>query len=492
MSQPSRTGTTAGRRLGASAPLVRLTPPLARRAVLRGAGGAAIALPFLQAMLGRARKAYAADPKRFIVFYHPQGVNLKTWNPRRRSTTDWDLSESLTPLAPHKQDVVVVQGLRTEAAYHGPSGQPHDSAFASLLTGIECLRKGPGGACTSVPDGSHGGPSIDQEIAKAIGGGTKFRSLELSPLPPPMEAGCGGGSLVQDHLSYRGPWMPNPAERRAENAFARLFGEGVGAQQDTAAIKRALLRKQSVLDTIKADFASLNARLGGADRVRVDQHLSAIRDIERRIQTMTAESAACVVPMKPPASPTGTSNGFIPEGWELMNNLPRLGRIHMDLMVMAMACDLTRVGTLQWGTGTYHLPFPWLGFTGDYHWHWYPGDAVAEPMVTKIVTWYAQQFAYLLDKLKELPEAGGTMLDNSLALWVSEFSYQGMHDGGDRQNLPVVLGGRAGGKLVTNRSMLFPQTAQNGLLISLLHLFGIPATTFGNPAYCKGPLPGLV
>lgn len=454
-----------------------------RRTFLRGAGGVAIALPFLDIMsLGcssappppdptaaaRVGRAASGFPQRFIAFFTANGTEntFKAWRPTGGETS-FQLSPILEPLARHRQDLLILDGLANEVSYGGP-GDAHQRGMGSCLTGVQLLEGDfPGN------DGAHAGYasgiSVDQEIAKAISQGTKLRSLEL--------AVQNFGKSPYARLSYLGSNQPLPPENDPRAVFDRLFTD-FNANPEEAARKAA--RRRTVLDAVQEDFHALNSRLGAADRRRLDEHLTAIREIEARLGSGASGSAACQKPGSPPTMDIKD-----------VNNFPALGKLQIDLLAMALACDLTRVASIMWSRANNYMIFPWLGINEAHHdlSHHGDSDVVANEKLTEINRWFAEQLAYLIDKLKAIPEGSGTLFDHTVIFWCNE---QGKGNNHSRKDMPYVLAGSAGGQFRTGRYVVYPgDTPHNNLLLSFLHAFGIEATTFGDPRYCTGPLSGL-
>lgn len=440
---------------------------LPRRTILRGAGGVAVALPFLDAMV-RVRRAHAQAPRsRFIVMFNANGTLAESWNPTGTETS-FTLSPILSPLAPYQSDLLILQGLDNLAAVASAGGNPHDKGTGCLLTGIG-LVPGPSGEGEAghLWDGTAGGISIDQEMAKHIGTQHKFKSLEFG-----VQAG-GLKMAIPNRVSYLAPFQAVPPENKPEAAFARIFGD---LNADPAVIAETRARKQSILDSVKGDLSDMKARLGADDRRKLDAHTGAIRELELRLSSGAGMAGASC---SKPAAPAATTD------------YQAVGRLQMDLLVMALVCDLTRVATLQWSTGQSEIRFSWLGISEGHHAvsHRGDSDATAVSNLMKIQQWYGQQFAYLLGKLKAVQDGpSGTLLDQCAALWANELGRGNSHL---LQNLPFVLAGKAGGKLRTGRYLKYVQETNNDLFVALLNVFGVPMTTFGDPRYCKGPLAGL-
>jgi hypothetical protein len=449
---------------------------LGRRTVLRGAGGVALALPWLEAMglpgRGTARAASLTGfPKRFMVFFSPNGTVKDQWVPTGDANS-WTLSPILKPLEPYKEHVVVLDGIRNEASYHGP-GDGHQTGMGCMLTAIELLPGTTKGGCaTCAPAGYASGPSVDQVIVQKSPTKTKFPSLELG-----VNAGARGTQW--GYSNYQASNMPLPLENSPTRVFQRVFTDfqgGGGA--DPTALARLRAERKSLLDAVTNHYQSLSAKLGQSDRQRLQSHLQGVRELEMRLGAASTGPAAGSAGCAKPATPSTSTDPQI------------VGDLQADLLVTAMACDLTRVGTIQWENSVGNMRFSWLGATRSHHDLSHDPDTNAESkaMLTKINIYLSERLAYIARKLKSIPEGPGTMLDNTCILWCNELNRGNAHD---RAAMPFVLVGKAGGALRTNRFMRFTRTNHGNLFVSLLNMYDIPATTFGNPAYCTGALSGL-
>jgi hypothetical protein len=441
--------------------------PLSRRTVLRGLGGAAIALPWLEAFTPRGASAQAQQPpKRFIVMFSANGTLPSRWIPTG-GETDFSLSPILSPLAPYRDDLVIVQGVDQQ----GAGGDAHQIGIGGMLTGAP-LNSGAFAGVGAPPAGWASGPSVDQRIAEALGNDTSLRSLELGVQV--------GEADNWGRMVYRASNQPLPPEDEPAAVYDRVFAD---LHTDPAELARVRRRRASILDSVSAEYTRLGGRLGGADRARLEAHLSAIRELEIRLTgPALAQRAECRDPALTPA-PAFANDSY-----------PTIGAQQIDLLVMALACDITRVASLQWSRSVSQTRFTWLGINEGHHdlSHLGDDDPVALDKLEKINQWYASQFAYLIGQLKAFPEGDGTMLDNSLLIWCNELAKGNIHGHADA---PYVLAGRAGGGLRTGRFLSFAGGAtvpHNNLLVSLLNAMGMPDTTFGKPEWCQGPLSGLV
>ncbi len=438
---------------------------LSRRALLAGLGGAALSLPLLEGvprwLLPSAHAAPASKPLRFLVMWTPNGTVPENWTPSGTEST-FQLSPILQPLAPHQSDILVLDGLDALSAYKGP-GDAHQKATGQCLTGTE-LQEGTFAGADGLSAGWANGISVDQAIANHVGKETRLRSLELGVYV--------SGAAVNSRISYRGPAQPLPPENNPRAAFDRLFGDPT---ETPASRAERVARRKSVLDAVTDRYQRVLPALGSADRQKLEQHLTALRDIEQRLDSPAV--LGCQAPPRPPNI-----------GPDRIEDIPQLGRLQIDMMVSALACDVTRVGTLMWGNSATDKTYPWLDVHEAHHELAHRGDSDvdAKDKLTRIYRWYAEQFAYLIARLKSVPEGNGTMLDNTLVLWISEHSKGNVHD---RRGLPYVAAGRAGGAVRTGRWVRYAgDVPHNNLWVSCLNIFGVQATTFGNPAYCTGAL----
>jgi len=455
---------SAGTRASAT-PAPRPLP--SRRAVLRGAAGAAVAIPFLES-LGRRRARAAGDafPTRFVVMFSPNGTIPGAWAPTGTETA-FTLSPILSPLAAHQGDIVVVQGL----TQRGGGGDGHQNGIGGMLTG-QPLHPGPFAGVGSAPAGWAAGPSVDQRIAAALGTTTRLRSLELGVQV--------GAADYYGRMCYRDADQPLPPEDDPARVYAAVFAD-LHTPPDVLA--RARARDRSILDTVGAQYARVAARLGAADRARLDQHLTAVREVEARlVAPFVSPGPACHDPAAPAAA-TMANDDF-----------PAIGALQMDLLVMALACDVTRVASLQWSRSQSATRFTWLPspISEGHHElsHRGDGDAAAVDKLTRINQWYAAQLGALLDRLAAVPEGDGTLLDHTLVLWCNELAKGNTHS---HVGAPYVLAGRAGGALGTGRFLQFTgDVAHNDLLLAILRLMGLPDASFGKADWCTVPLPGLV
>jgi hypothetical protein len=437
---------------------------LSRRAALTTCGSLA-ALPLLDAMLpSRARADVPVYPRRFVVFFSSCGTIAPNWTPTG-GERDFQLSPILAPLEPFRDDIVVIQGVDQQG---GGAGVGHQAGMGGMLTG-NGLNPGPFSA-GGTSAGWASSLSVDQRIANAIGNDTAFKSVELG-----VQVG------VADNLGrmcYAASNRPLPPEDNPYRAFARVFAP---LTTDPAELARIRAHRLSVLDRVAGRFDRLSARLGAADRQKLAAHLGSIRDIESRLAVVPTPRPACQVPALDAGIAPAANDSF-----------PEIGKLQMDLLVMSLACDLTRVASLQWSRSASPVRFTWLHLNELHHDLSHRGDDDADAIdkLTRINRWYAEQLAYLIGRMKQIPEGDGTLLDNTVILWCNELAKGNVHG---RADAPYVLAGRAGGALSTGRFLRFDGSVpHNNLLLSLIHAMGQDDSSFGNPDWCTGPLAGLL
>jgi hypothetical protein len=439
--------------------------PLSRRALLRGAGGVAIALPFLDAMtpkLARGQAATAA-PRRMLNFFTENGVVPSNWFPSGTEKT-WTMPVSLAPLQPFQSNLVVFQGLdHVAAGSNGGGGH----------------QRGKTAAFTAQPNnnGRALGISIDQAVANQIGTKTRFKSIEASVYVK---------GVLRDGVFFSGPMQLIVPEDNPAQLFSRLFSDPLPSQMATdpamaAAFARLRARRQSVLDHTMEEYKRVAATVGGGDKTRLDSHVTAIRSLEQSLGLLDSGTVDASAACKKPAAPN--PNDFV-----------TTGKAHMDLLAMGLACDLTRVASLQWRSDM--TAFTWVGVNTEHHpLSHQTGSAGPDASLTKICTWNTTQFAYLLGLLKSFQDVGGTtLLDNTLVYWPNELA-TGRHK---LNNVPIVLAtgkftSPTGQKIETGRYLKYADgTMDSGLLTVLGQAFGLPMTNFGAEAWHHGPLPNVL
>jgi hypothetical protein len=452
---------------------------LNRRAVLRGAiagGSVAIGLPFLEAMMPR--QAHAAPaPKRLVIWFTANGTRQDIWTPSGGNNLDLAGHPLHAPLQPFQDKLIMLDGVDQNTANES-IGDGHQTGMACLLTNAEIL---PGslfceGDCPPGAEqyvGWGGGVSIDQFIAGEIEKTTltKFRSLEFGVQVR--------SSSIWSRMSYTGPDQPVPHREDPNQNFTDLFSDLGTDPFELAVIKR---RRKSVLDAVMKDYEAFNRRLGADDKARLDKHLTAIRELEKRLDATGSFGEACEVP-------TVELPG---DAYQQNENFPITGKAQMDMLVMALACDMTRVASIQWSTAVSDVQHTWVPLIlGEGHHslsHYDDANEDAKSDLLTINQWYTEQFAYLLGLMDAIPEGDGTLLDNSVVVWVNELGKGNSHT---RDDIPFILAGGCQGYFATGRHLDLGGAPHGQLLVSLAHAMGFPITEFGKPEHSQGPLAGL-
>lgn len=459
---------------------------LSRRAALRGLGlaGISVGLPPLEAMRGARRAAAAPAARRLIVLHWPQGVpagssgNLGVWFPRGEGAA-WTTSECLKPLEPHKADLNVVSGLSYRPIKESSGSHGHAVA---IFTGHRV--QGP------EPEKSRG-PSVQHVAARAIGTGTRFSLVGTSLY-----------SQGEGWWSWSAAGVKDPLEISPTTLFGRLFS---GATADPAAAMAAARRKRSILDHVRADAADLQRALGGEDRKRLDDHLTAVRELEKAVASVAPSAGTCLVP---PAPPPDSHRLPVRQG-NLTNDYSKMveyTQLMIRLQVMAQRCDLTRVSFISLGGSQNYSLFPHLGIATDYHNICHSGfnevasvgprlddRRLAFDHYKKIATHYAEQVAYLIGQLKR-DDGLGALLDQAAVVCCSEFGDGGLHAD---SWVPFIVAGKAGqtgaAAMATGQNLVRTGRCTNDVWQSALTAIGAlgPGQKFGDPTLDTKPLPGL-
>ncbi|WP_437587194.1 DUF1552 domain-containing protein [Sorangium sp. So ce1000] len=446
--------------------------------MLRGAGAIAVALPWLEIMgTERPARAQPAPARRFLAVYTPGGTVIDRWRPAGTETS-FTLGPILAPLAPVQDRLLVVDGLDMKSAV----GEQHQSGIIAWLTGTPQER-------TSSGYGS--GPSIDQVIASRISAGQKAKaSIQLAVR---WATGKSHGLMTPMNIANfedTAPYSPIQPRLDPVEIFTELFGTlNPGASNDAAL---RLARKRSILDFVDRRYAALSARLGAADKQKIDQHLTKIREIEQRLGSTPATTSACRAPDLVDTSDYNPSAGLNSDDPGTIKDtstdaaIPKVGKLMTDMLVMALACDITAVGTLQWSDTEAKYTLPWLKLTENHHFYQEMGGY--RPAECELIyTWYSEQHLYLLQEMEKVDMGGHSLLDESVVFFGSEIADPPTHR---KTNMPFLLAGGGGG-LRTGRWVQYPSFPHNNLLVSILNLFGDTRTTFGDPRYCTGPLTNL-
>lgn len=431
---------------------------LNRRALLRGAG-TVLALPLLDAMLpaGVAFAQSGAAPKsRFGAIYTPHGATMSRWTPADVGK-NFTMTEILQPLTPFKEKLNVITNMSLPLAY-GPGGATgnHNRSSAAYLSGA----KAEFGAQPFL------GITADQVAARALGQDTPLPSLELMIEEAAVSCGDGLSCAYRNTLSWQSETSPLPMQNNPQVVFENLFGDGATNEQREARRAQSL----SLLDSVTDQINTLDKKLSAGDRVRLDQYLTDIREIERRIQQAASRITDDIAI---PSKPTGIPND-VEEHIKLM----------YDLQVLAWQTEITRISTFLMASELSGATYPKSGVRDGFHTlSHHSNNEDNKARFAQLNRYHIGLFGYFLEKLDSIPDGDGTLLDNSLIMYGS-----GMSDGNSHNHdpLPVVLAGRASGALEGNRHLVFPErTPMSNLLLSMLDKLGVHQESFGDST---GPL----
>ena len=442
---------------------MKYTHAMPRRTFLRGLG-ATMALPLLDSMAPAASvSAASAPPIRLGYVYTPNGIvgacdkspRPFMWTPKA-SGANFEFSPTMKVLEPFRDEINVFSGLAQvtgRALGDGPGD--HARATATFLTGVHPYKTG--GA------DFHLGISADQIAAKELGKFTQLASLELGLEPQPLAGNCDSGyTCAYMSMSWRGPTSPLPAEINPRTVFERLFGDGDST--DARARIARLESQRSVLDYVSSSLSRLRMSLGVGDKRKLEEYLESVRDIERRIQLAESQNVELPHIERP---------GAIPEDYL------HYTKLMIDMQVVAWQTDMTRVASLMLGRDGSNRAYREIGISDGHHSiSHHQGDQERLDKLIKIDELHVAMFAYLLKRLKETVDGDGTLLDHALVLFGSSISESNIHTHDD---LPIVLAGRASGRLKGNRHLAYAkETPLNNLFLNVLDKAGVHSENFGD------------
>lgn len=459
-----------------------------RRQILQTLGLGACAAPLLPLLNATGQEL--VRPKRLILFFSPDGtaaLNFGTsvdWKPQG-TETDFTFHQIHAPLEPFKAKIVVPWGMTMTA---GGAGEQHAFGMAGIWTGATLHAPQPGADF----DGGNGnrtgwgsGPSIDQIVAQGFGPAAPYQRAADDPAPetPYRSVALGvqsGDPSSLRRMTYVGDSEPIHPETIPRAAFDRLFAgvsaaPGTQPAADDVAAARAAAEQGAIVDLLKDDLAGLRTRVGSAEYAKIDAHLEGLLALERRLSSPPLfASAACA----PPAQPAETSGRG-----DFQQQITEM----TDILVQSLACDVTRVATLQLSSGFSNITHSWLGHTKGHHGFSHDG-ADRQTELQAIDNWYSTQFLYLLQQLDAVDEGNGTtLLDNSLVVWGRELGTTAHN----MNRVPLIVAGGASGALVTGRSLDFDGEQHAKFLVSIGQLMGLGITSIGDLAPNSGPLVGL-
>jgi hypothetical protein len=429
-------------------------PYRSRREFLRDLGLGAAALPFVLNLPSLGFANQARRKQRLVVMFSPNGVVPNNFWPDEEGSK-FTLKEILKPLAPFQDKLLTLHGVCDRVRGDGDS---HMRGIGCLLTGIELFPGNIQGG-SDTPAGWAKGLSIDQEIKnhlqKDAATQTRFGSLEFGVMVPDR-------ADTWTRMVYTGPNKPVAPIDNPYQMFNKLYGRA----KDNELLK-------SVLDDVQDDLKKVEAHVGAADRHLLEEHAAFVREMEQELKSQKAD-----VGHKVPEPEPGVKHEN--------DNIPKISKMQIDLMVNSFAADFSRVATLQITNSVGQARMRWLDIPEGHHELSHEPDSNAKAMekLTKINKWYCEQMAYLAKRLAETPEPGGdgSLLDNTVIVWTNELGKGSSHT---LDNIPFVMVG-GGLDFKTGRSLKFPKVPHNRLLMALAHGFGHHIDKFGNPNFCGG------
>lgn len=433
---------------------------LPRRTFLKGAG-TAIALPLLDAMAPAGASAIGVNtksPVRLAFVYVPNGIVMKDWTPEGVGT-GFEFKRILKPLERYREDLFVLSGLddhNGNALGDGPGD--HARAGAAYLTGVHCKK-------TAGAD-IHNGISADQIAAQKVASQTRLPSIELGCEDSRTVGNCDSGysCAYTNSISWRGTTTPMPPEINPRMAFERLFGTADLSLSPEVRQRRAAYRK-SILDIVREDTQKLSRNLGASDKRKIDEYLSAVREIEQRIEKAEQDNRGITPGIEKPAGIPAEFADYL--------------RLMYDLQVVAFQSDLTRVSTLMVGREGSSRVYPEIGIPDPHHplTHHRNNPEWIEKIVT-LNRYHVELFAEFIGKLKATKDGDGTLLDHSMIVYGSGLSDGNRHT---HESLPVILLGRGGGSFKPGRHLVYQRgTPMTNLYLTLLDRMGVEVEKIGD------------
>src|SRR5687767_11775794 len=432
---------------------------LPRRTFLRGMG-VTIALPLLDAMvpaMSALGKTAASPVRRLGFIYTPNGATMSAWTPQGEGPSLDELSPTLSPLAPFRDQLIVPTGLSQKMAESWGNGNgEHSRGQTVWLSGVHPKR-------TEGAD-VRNATTIDQLAAQVIGTDTRLMSIEMALEQNYLVGNCDNGyrCVYWNTISWRTPTTPLPMEVNPRIVFERMFGDGGSPTQRLAQVRE----DRSILDSVKEAVAGLERRLGAGDRVKVAEYLDSMREIERRIQVAERQSGESLIAL--PDRPIG-----VPENYD------EHAKLMFDLAAIGFQADVMRVFTLLLGREQTNRPYPFIGVPEAHHSiSHHQNDPAKLAKCAKVNTYHIELLARFAGKLRATPDGDGNLLDHSMILQGSGLSNSDQHSHID---LPLVLVGGGGGQLEGGRHLRFPKdTPMNNLHMALLEKVGVDMERFGD------------
>ena len=423
-----------------------------RRRFLRGSG-VAMGLPLLEAMLPGTSRAFAQGGavKRFLAYYVPCGIHMADWTPANTGS-NYTLPHILEPLSEVKDDLLVLSGLTNHPGRPDGPGD-HAGGTSAFLTANKALK-------SSVENDI----SIDQVYANAIQGSTRLPSLQLAMDGGGFSGSCDSGfpCPYQRTISWAAPNTPLPTTTDPRQAFDRLFADTSGSSSQAVTTQQRADINTSILDAVMNDVQTLKQSLGASDTAKLDEYLTGIEQLESSLTEVNGPGCA------------------VPEAPENTSDHTRKAQLMADMLTLAFQCDATRVQSFMLGNGGSWRYYDFIGAPVNHHQaSHHQNSAQNHEHLRKINRWEMQQFAYLLEKLKNTTDAtGASLLDSSAVFLSSEISDGDRHN---HDNMPVLLAGRAGGYFRTGRHVRYSNGESFGsLFMTMMDAMGHPISSFGD------------
>lgn len=423
--------------------------------------GTAIGLPFLDAMtpaFAAPARANGKPPTRMAFVYVPNGIIMPEWTPEEEGS-EYTFKPTMEPLAAFRERMLVLSGLTHNggrALGDGPGD--HARAASSFLTGMHPRKTA--GADIKI------GVSVDQVAAQQLGAATRFASLELGLEDGRLVGSCDSGysCAYSNNLAWRTENSPLPPEINPRLVFERLFGSG-DEVEDAASRARRLKAHKSILDTVTAETASLQAGLGSTDRRKLDEYLHSVREIEKRIEAAERESKELTPPF---AKPEGAPFDY-----------GEHARLMYDLMTVAFQTDSTRILTFMMGREGSSRAYREIGISDAHHplTH-HRGNTEMMEKVRQINRYHVEQFRYWIERLSKTPDGDGTLLDSAMVVYGSGLADGNRHT---HHDLPVVLVGGGNGKIKSGRHVKYAvETPMANLFVAMLDKMGAQVEALGD------------
>jgi hypothetical protein len=429
-----------------------------RRQFIRDLGISAAAIPFVMGLPSLGHAKTASRKQRLVIMFSPNGqVPVNFWPDEQGD--EFTLKRILAPLEPFKKHTLILKGISNKVR---GDGDGHMRGMSCLLTGIELFPGNIQGG-SDTPAGWASGPSIDQELKTFFQSRdetrTRFGSLELGVAVPDR-------ADPWTRWSYAGPNKPVAPIDDPYQLFEKLYGR----PKDKETLK-------SIFDDLREDFRKVSSQLSSEDKKLLDDHLTYVREMERDLQSAEKQKLSHPMPELDP--------GVVLEN----DNIPRISKMQIDLLVNSFVNDMARVATLQYTNSVGQAKMRWLGIEEGHHSLSHDPDLneVSQEKLTKINVWFCEQMAYLAQKLSDTkePDGRGNLLDNTLVIWTNELGKGNSHT---LKDIPFVLVGNGAGFRM-GRSLKFDKVAHNRLWLALANAMGHSITTFGNPRLSEaGPL----